>query len=775
MVSHPIAPRRTHRLSRPSLLLWLARKAAFSSPADTVMRLSVMVVTTIILLIGCALGPTALAQSQRSIDAEFPLLGPDSASSGLLIGYERDYFDGKPVQLLSMTRVGDASPSTVDQTRVPSQGQLVVSPEMRNLLARSPQLRQRYPGRIVATVPHARVMGPRDLVIWRGVDRTSAPPNAGWLNERVGARSTMRAQIPTELQYAYPVLLLGFLLPLVALIALIATIGGARREHRLASLRLLGLTNRDAKLSVAMEEIWLSGLALFLGLATFLAFDQAIAPALPGKGVWVEDVHVDWTLATLMLVALPLVALGVSILALRPLKTSPLGSERLTDVRRVRRWRVIPLALGLIGLVVSRLLQVQGSTHGGASLLVSAGLLSIGLPLCLPLLAPSIIAKPLRNASVSGLLASRRLEADPQHGTRVAVGLTLLVLMSGVVLMFLPLIAETHAQSYDNAGKLLGRQTLFAQPSGYARPIKGGVSAETAWKAGLNSPSVRDGLRLVELDLRATRSPGQGSARLAVFAVDCDEAQAMLALTPGECRRGLASPGYRAQSAQSFHLGNNREASFKIPSDPITSPTVDIISTACDTVVELIIPIDIVPKSASLATRDASYLARAKSGDQMEAARTALGSSLGRTLMTFEERHAISAHTTRQYQIVTFIAAALIVLIAALSTLVSAYDQVRRTERERILLRVAGVSKGLLGRSLGLQMLLPVALGVVPAVAVTLTLASGFGRLIRDQGTVVSTPTTQIFLVAIIALVTPLLATALVLRFNPTPLVGATE
>jgi hypothetical protein len=748
-------------VSRSGLLLWLARKAVVSSPADTMMRLSVMLVATVILLVGCALGPTASARSQRAADAEFPLRAPRAASAGLLIGYERDYFDGAGIQLLSMTRVGDTAPSTLDHTPVPLAGQLVVSREVRTLLARSPELRQRYPGRIVATVPPGRLMGPRDLVIWRGVDRAAAPPNAGWLDQRAGAHGTLDVRVPMELQYAYPVLLLGFLLPLVALIALLATVGGARREQRLASLRLLGLTDRDAKLSVALEEAWISGAALCLGVAVFVAFGEAVAQVLPGDGVWAEDVHVGWRLAAVMLVGLPLVALGVSMMALRPLKTSPLGSERHTVVRRVRRWRIIPIAIGCIGLVVSRLPQVQGSTHGGDALLISAGLLSIGIPLSLPLLAPNI-ARRMRNASVSGLLASRRLEADPQHATRVAVGLTLLVLMSGIVLMFLPLIAESHATSYDDAGRLLGRQTLFAEASAYARAPMDGVSEETAWKAALESTSVRDGLRLVELDLRSSRAGDERGARLALFAVDCDEAQVVLALTPSECRRGLAAPGYRSQGAQWFHVRNQRAASFRLPSHPVASPVVDLMSAAGNTEVGLIIPIDVIPGQVSLATRDAYYLARAEN-HHLEEARTALETSLGRPVLTFDERHAISAHATRQYQIVTLIAAGLIVLIAALATLVSAYDQVRRTERERNLLRVAGVSKGLLSRSLGIQVLLPVALGVVPAVAATLNLAAGFSTLVRQQGSVVSPPTTQVLLVATVALGPPLLATALVL------------
>lgn len=742
-----------------------------SSAGDTVIRMTVSVVTVVIALVGCALGPTALARSQRAADAELPLVAPAARHAGLLVGYDWDYFGGDRIQLLSMTRVGDRGPRQVGATVVPRPGQLVVSPALRALLVENPELRQRYPGDVVGTVPDRRLMGPDDLVVWRGVDRAAQPANAGWLDDRPGARGTLGVRVPIELQYAYPVLVLGFLAPLLALMALLATIGGARRRQRLGSLRLIGLSDRGAKLSVALEEAWLAGVAVLLGTGVFLVADGPVAEALPGDGIWASDVHVNWVLAALVLGSLPAIAVLVNALALRSLKTSPLAVERRTDQRRPRWSRVVPLLLGCAGLVVARSASVQQTTHGGDALLLAAGLFAIGLPLALPVVVPGL-AGVLRNASVPNLLAFRRLESDPRNTTRIAVGLTLLVVMSGVVLMFLPLIAEGHANAYQRAGDRLGRETLFAPATAFSSEPAAGVTDEAAWHEVSASEAVGGSARFLEVSLRAA-----GRGRISVLAVDCAEAPSVLPVTRSQCLRGIAATPGRFRTATHWRAtccGRSAGSEVRLPPAPVSSDVVGVLASANDRNVDLIISRDLLPEGLVVPDRSAFYLARPGPGG-LEEARTALEVALGRPFLTFGERHAISARVTRQYQTISMIAAALIVFIAGLATLVSAYDQVRRTEGERHLLTVAGASHRLIGRSLALQVLLPVVPGALLAVLATLNVAAGFSDLVAAQGSVVPIPTTGVLVTAALALVSPLLATSLVLRLTRRRLVARTE
>jgi len=119
---------------------------------------------------------------------------------------------------------------------------------------------------------------------------------------------------------------------------------------------------------------------------------------------------------------------------------------------------------------------------------------------------------------------------------------------------------------------------------------------------------------------------------------------------------------------------------FAVPSDPVRGEAVDVINEMTARGASLAVSDDLVPESIALQRAPATYLVRPEA-NEVESVRTELLRRLGVSSLTLAEQHAVSTYTTRQYRVVSALAAALIVLVAGLATMVSSYDQVRRTHR----------------------------------------------------------------------------------------------
>ena len=479
------------------------------------MRAGVSVVAVVLLLVGCALAPTALVRSARSADAIVPLSAHPGAGEVVRATVDEDYAEGTPITLVSVA-VPAAEATTWRDLTLPRPGELVVSPAMSSLLddaAGGAVLRERYPGRVVGEVPEARLLGPHALVVWRGVDLADLPADAGWLTDRAKPADDVASALPDELGYGYPLLVLGFLLPLFALVALLASLGGVRREQRLAALRLVGLTDRSAKLAAALEDGLLSAGSAVVGAGLALLVVPLLAPLAPVRaGVWPADVTVDWRVGVPLLVLFPVVSLLASLAGLRLLATSPLGVERRSVARPVRRWRLAPLALGAI-LLTGVLAGLAGPAVVRAPVLMATtALLMAGLAASLPFVVRAVAARGVvTSRSLPGLLAARRTLGDPGRASRVAVALTLMVAVSGPLLVFFPLIADLTTPDLDRMAARVGGNTLTVTRGPAPGP---GVDdpATDPWARVDSAPEVAAAVRLHVLTVGVVGSPDHNRA-----------------------------------------------------------------------------------------------------------------------------------------------------------------------------------------------------------------------------------------------------------------------
>ena len=93
------------------------------------MRAGVSVVAVVLLLVGCALAPTALMRSARSADAIVPLSAQPGAGEVVRATVDEDYADGTPITLVSVAVPAAEATAWRDLT-LPRPGELVVSPAM---------------------------------------------------------------------------------------------------------------------------------------------------------------------------------------------------------------------------------------------------------------------------------------------------------------------------------------------------------------------------------------------------------------------------------------------------------------------------------------------------------------------------------------------------------------------------------------------------------------------------------------------------------------------
>lgn len=744
------------------LLSWLALRGLQVAPRETLARLLVSTIAVVVLLLGCALHPTALNRSARMAEGILPVVPLGEQVAGVRVRTDDDWFDGRPLRLVTLARIGDEGPTTHRGMPLPGPGEVVVSDAAAALLATDADLAARYPGKVVGEVPEGQLLGPRELVVWRYDDRIASDPSAGWLGQPANAQrhADVASNVPDEVAYALPLLAIGFLVPLLALTALLATLGAARRERRLAALRLVGLTDRQAKLSAAAEDGVLALVGVAFGVAAFLLGARTLAPRLPVEaGLWPADIALPHPLAELLLLALPLCAVVASWVGLRSVSTSPLGVERNSVVRHPRPWRVVPLVIGVIVLGACLAGAVPTASVRAPLLMAASGLIMVGLAGSLAFALRTLAGLAVdRTGSLPGLLVARRIGVNPARVARVSVGLTLLVTIAGPLLVFLPLIADVASPALARGAQHLGEHTLLA-----SLPTSGGGTA-----------AVPGATTVVLRTVDARLGPDQ---QVRVLVADCDALAAATPIDARRCREGLRLPGTRldGQAATPVleRVGTDGRVesvpagpAFRLPGRPGSAPALQVIDEVLGTGAVLLIDAARIP-DLDPTPFPATLLAALPRAADVEAARTAILTTTGATALTLGERRAIATHTTREMQLAASLAAALIVLVAALATLVTAYEQVRDTASERRILAVAGAPRSLFRRALVLQATAPVALGVLPAAGLSLLLSLGFARLLTH--TRIDLPVAALAGVAAIALVTPLLAALAVFQASPDP------
>ncbi|MGA4958288.1 ABC transporter permease [Streptomyces lavendulocolor] len=334
-------------------------------------------------------------------------------------------FHDRPVRGLLLRPDGAHAPAPPGVAALPGPGRMVVSPALDRLLA-SPEgalLKERLPYGITGRIGDAGLVGPSELVYYAHraalTDATADGRGAGF-GHNVGVDRPSSAFLLLLIVVACVVLLL----PVLVFVATAARFGGEQRDRRLAALRLVGADIAMTRRIAAGEALAGALLGLLVGTGLF-----ALARRFAGRvTVWdvnafPADVVPVPALAALVAVVVPLCAVVVTLAALRAVVIEPLGVARHTASRPRRVWwRLLLVAAGLALLPVGGPVALAETTWEMAPVAGGALLVLTGVTTLLPWLIETVVRR-LRGGPVPWQLAVRRLQLSSGTAARAVGGI----------------------------------------------------------------------------------------------------------------------------------------------------------------------------------------------------------------------------------------------------------------------------------------------------------------------------------------------------------------
>ncbi|WP_328605421.1 ABC transporter permease [Amycolatopsis sp. NBC_00345] len=452
----------------------------------------------------------------------------------LSVGNTTDYFNGKEITRVDVAPAGDTAglklPPGIPQ--LPGPGEVLVSPQLGRLLNTTPadQLGDRF-GRPVAALGEQALKYPEQLVAFVGHNPGAGADGAGKNSMRpVSAFPTRQAQPDGLLTLLSWVGIIVLLVPSLVLVASSARLTAARRERRLAALRLAGATPGQVMSMVAGETVLSAGIGAVLGLG--------ISPALHGLatfvpwagGTWLAaDFSLPIGLTVFIVLAIPALVVLAGVLGLRRVLRNPLFATGGHEVKPLRWWRL--LALPIAGAFFLYAVMNAGSSDSGTTMVLFGLLLLVG---------SAMVVGPWVTSAVGGtfvriwrrpssLLAGRRLRDDPKGAYRASAGIVLAVFTGSMALTLLP-----SFDSLAGGGRPFADSVLYADTtSEQARTVVDQANASLARYGQQERALAVDTVYL-------TQGSGRNQTAERAFVMTCSDASRLtrLGITAADCAEG---------------------------------------------------------------------------------------------------------------------------------------------------------------------------------------------------------------------------------------------
>jgi len=345
----------------------------------------------------------------------------------------------------------------------PEPGTVWRSPALARLEGRAPpaELAERWPGRRAGTIGAAG-LGHRDellVVVGREAATLGEPDRDGGLPvghpDRRGVTALAdfpRAGVDADLDtYVTLARLAAVLLvvPTLGLLGAAARLTAARREQRLATLRLAGATPAVVTLLAAVEVASAAAIGAAVGVLGYLvalpAFD---AIPLAGGPFSLADLRLGPAALLGALVLTPLLAALAAVVALRGVATGPLGVRRRTTPRRPSTVRLAAIPVAWAFFLRSAVAMREGG--GSTVTLLGLGLVIATLAVVGPWLAWLLgTLERLLGRRAPLLIAGRRTVADPRGAYRAVSGMVLAGLIAGFLFGVLPTLRAASIPDHD--------------------------------------------------------------------------------------------------------------------------------------------------------------------------------------------------------------------------------------------------------------------------------------------------------------------------------------
>jgi hypothetical protein len=365
----------------------------------------------------------------RSTDsAGQPIAAPGPTT--FLVGETFTSYRGASVTGILIKQEGPHAPVPPGLNAYPANGQMLVSPALGRLLD-SPQgalLRPRLPYRTVGTIGAAGLLGPQDLTYYAGYADMTAGDQGVYRADAVGLPFVPQQQNPILSMLS----IIGFvvmLIPVAVFLAAAVRFGGERRDRRLAALRLIGADIRSTHRIAAGEALTGALLGLAVGFGLFGLGRLVVGRfTISGFSVYGTDLAPNPLMTVLVLAAVPVLAVAVTLFALRTVAVEPLGVvRRATPARRRLWWRLPTPVLGALLLAASA--RGGGLTDGSSDQIqvaVGVGLVLIGVAVLLPWGLERVVSG-LASGPPAIQLGSRRMQMSTGTAARAVAGITVAV------------------------------------------------------------------------------------------------------------------------------------------------------------------------------------------------------------------------------------------------------------------------------------------------------------------------------------------------------------
>ena len=677
------------------------------------------------LLLAALAGVNGLhAQTDRGawLDTSAQASRPTSASHRLRWLSGTDLFGNQAIDRIDVAAAGPDAPVPPGLSHLPGPGDYFASPALTALLRSEPanELRDRFPGRQTGTIGAAALPSPNSLIIVVGHTARQLSQAPGAVEVGAIQRTPASCYACQNTTGSGPVLqfilaggAVALLLPVLIFIATASRLSAARREERFAAMRLVGATPRQVSVVSAVEAVVAAVAGVAVGFALFFVFRPLLYHVpFTGAPLAEGDLSLHGIDLILVVIGVPVAAVVSALLALRRVQVSPLGVNRRASSRPPRIVRIIPLLAGIAVLSYFDAAGKPGSNGGQLlELLVGFVLLVVGLVLAGPWFTTAGSRLMVKRASrPASLIAGRRLLDNPKAAFRFISGLVIALFVASALIGALSSIAFVNSSGGGSAGKgtLAEPFCSFSMsncPAAAQVPsVPGPVLAELHATPGVS------GLAVVHQVPPGQEANWGGPAGV----VACGQ----LAKTPaiGKCAPGatVASIGYFLSNL----LGHNSHAS----STAWPSAHLSVANAAR-------LPVD-----AVVVATDGSSRSLERVRTTLERAFPFQGAPLG-----VESLDPSNARLLTMIQDMTDAIIVASLIIAACSLAVNIAAGLGERKRPFSLLRLTGVSLGVLRRVVALESAMPLLLVaavsiVVGLVAAALYLNSQVGIAFRIPG-----------------------------------------
>ncbi|WP_078973078.1 ABC transporter permease [Streptomyces sp. MMG1533] len=388
-----------------------------------------------LLLLTTALPNVETARTERGnarADLTYGGTALPKADDTLLLASTGTTFRDKDIRGRELEPEGARAPLPPGVDRFPAVGEMVVSPALKELLdsGDAKLLRERLADRIVGTIDDSGLIGPAELSFYRGGDGLADRIGSGPVHriDRFGDPNPITEKTDPVLLLLILVVFVVLLMPVAVFIAAAVRFGGERRDRRLAALRLMGSDGWATRRIAAGEALAGATLGLLFGAGFFLIGRQVAGSVeVFDVSVFPSDLNPSPALALLVGLAVPTAAVLVTLFALRSVVIEPLGVVRTAKPARRRLWWRLLLPLG--GLAMLYPMVGQGRDEGDFNQYLVVGgvlLLLVGVTALLPWIVEAVVAR-LGRGGVAWQLAVRRLQLSSGTAARMVNGIAVAV------------------------------------------------------------------------------------------------------------------------------------------------------------------------------------------------------------------------------------------------------------------------------------------------------------------------------------------------------------